>query len=121
MNKTFYLFTQKNYISKENGKSTLDVGVFIEKIILSTESEDFKEYLKEVPTERKDDIESIFDEYENYFIFYYEDQLKNERKSSHFEEIQIYSHLLLSEQEYMFLMKQTEDIPTREVLVNELV
>ena len=43
MKKTFYLITEKNY----NNNNKLDVGTFIEKIILSTDTEDFKEFSKE--------------------------------------------------------------------------
>ena len=47
--------------------------------------------------------------------------LKEQRKKSLEEECQIYKHLLLGEEQYEMLMKQMKDIPTREVLVNELV
>ena len=47
--------------------------------------------------------------------------LKEQRKKSLEEEYQIYKHLLLDEEQYEMLMKQMKDIPTREVLVNELV
>ena len=46
---------------------------------------------------------------------------REERKKSLEEEYQIYKHLLLDEEQYEMLMKQMKDIPTREVLVNELV
>ena len=114
MKKTFYLLTEKNY----NNNNTLDVGVFIEKIILSTDSEDFKEFSKE---SFEGTLKEMFDNYENHFMFNFDDVLREQRKQSHFEEYQIYKHLLLDEEQYEMLMKQTKDIPTREVLVNELV
>ena len=114
MKKTFYLLTEKNY----NNDNTLDVGVFIEKIILSTDSEDFKEFSKESFGET---LKEVFDNYENIFWFNFNDMLKEQRKKSQEEEYQIYKHLLLDEEQYEMLMKQTKDIPTREVLVTELV
>ena len=114
MKKTFYLLTEKNY----NNDNTLNVGVFIEKIILSTDSEDFKEFSKESFGET---LKEVFDNYENIFWFNFNDMLKEQRKKSQEEEYQIYKHLLLDEEQYEMLMKQTKDIPTREVLVTELV
>jgi len=114
MKKTFYLITEKNY----NNNNTLDVGTFIEKIILSTDSEDFKEFSKESFGET---LKEVFDNYENIFMFNFNDVLREQRKKSHEEEYQIYKHLLLDEEQYEMLMKQMKDIPTREVLVNELV
>jgi hypothetical protein len=114
MKKTFYLLTKKNY----NNDNTLDVGVFIEKIILSTDSEDFKEFSKE---SFEGTLKEVFNNYENIFWFNFNDMLKEQRKKSQEEEYQIYKHLLLDEEQYEMLMKQTKDIPTREVLVTELV
>jgi hypothetical protein len=114
LKKTFYLITEKNY----NNDNTLDVGTFIEKIILSTESEDFKEFSKESP---KGTLKETFDNYENHFMFYFDDVLREQRQNSHFEEYQIYKHLLLDEEQYEMLTKQMKDIPTRKVSVNELV
>ena len=114
MKKTFYLITEKNFLND----NTLNVGVFIEKIILSTDSEDFKEFSKESFGET---LKEVFDNYENIFWFNFNDMLKEQRKKSQEEEYQIYKHLLLDEEQYKMLMKQTKDIPTREVLVNELV
>jgi hypothetical protein len=114
LKKTFYLITEKNY----NNDNTLDVGTFIEKIILSTESEDFKEFSKESP---KGTLKETFDNYENHFMFYFDDVLREQRQNSHFEEYQIYKHLLLDETQYEMLTKQMKDIPTRKVSVNELV
>ena len=114
LKKTFYLITEKNY----NNDNTLDVGVFIEKIILSTESEDFKEFSKDCPQET---LKEMFDNYENHFIFSFDNVLREQRQNSHFEEYQIYSHLLLNETQYQMLTKQMKEIPTREVSVNELV
>jgi len=114
MKKVFYLITEKNY----NNNNTLDVGTFIEKIILSTDTEDFKEFSKESFGET---LKEVFDNYENIFMFNFNDVLREQRKKSHEEEYQIYKHLLLDEEQYEMLMKQMKDIPTREVLVNELV
>ena len=114
MKKTFYLITEKNY----NNNNKLDVGTFIEKIILSTDTEDFKEFSKESFGET---LKEVFDNYENIFMFNFNDVLREQRKKSHEEEYQIYKHLLLDEEQYEMLMKQMKDIPTREVLVNELV
>jgi len=114
MKKVFYLITEKNY----NNDNTLDVGTFIEKIILSTDSEDFKVFSKESFGET---LKEVFDNYENIFMFNFNDVLREQRKKSHEEEYQIYKHLLLDEEQYEMLMKQMKDIPTREVLVNELV
>ena len=114
MKKTYYLLTEKNY----NNDNTLDVGTFIEKIILSTDTEDFKEFSKESFGET---LKEVFDNYENIFWFNFNDMLKEQRKKSLEEEYQIYKHLLLDEEQYEMLMKQMKDIPTREVLVNELV
>jgi hypothetical protein len=114
MKKVFYLITEKNY----NNDNTLDVGTFIEKIILSTDSEDFKEFSKESFGET---LKEVFDNYENIFWFNFNDMLEEQRKKSLEEEYQIYKHLLLDEEQYEMLMKQMKDIPTREVLVNELV
>jgi hypothetical protein len=63
----------------------------------------------------------MFNNYENIFWFNFNDMLKEQRKKSLEEEYQIYKHLLLDEEQYEMLMKQMKDIPTREVLVNELV
>lgn len=115
MKKTFYLITEKNY---NNNNNKLDVGTFIEKIILSTDTEDFKEFSKESFGET---LKEVFDNYENIFWFNFNDMLKEQRKQSQEEEYQIYKHLLLDEEQYEMLMKQMKDIPTREVLVNELV
>jgi hypothetical protein len=114
MKKTYYLLTEKNFLND----NILDVGTFIEKIILSTDSEDFKEFSKE---SFKGTLKEIFDNYENHFWFNFNDMLKEQRKKSLEEECQIYKHLLLGEEQYEMLMKQMKDIPTREVLVNELV
>ena len=114
MKKIFYLITEKNY----NNDNTLDVGTFIEKIILSTDSEDFKVFSKESFGET---LKEVFNNYENIFWFNFNDMLKEQRKKSLEEEYQIYKHLLLDEEQYEMLMKQMKDIPTREVLVNELV
>ena len=114
MKKTYYLLTEKNY----NNNNTLDVGTFIEKIILSTDTEDFKEFSKESFGET---LKEVFDNYENIFWFNFNDMLEEQRKKSLEEEYQIYKHLLLDEEQYEMLMKQMKDIPTREVLVNELV
>jgi len=114
MKKTFYLITEKNY----NNNNKLDVGTFIEKIILSTDTEDFKEFSKESFGET---LKEVFDNYENIFWFNFNDMLKEQRKKSLEEGFQIYKHLLLDEGQYEMLMKQMKDIPTREVLVNELV
>jgi hypothetical protein len=114
MKKVFYLITEKNY----NNDNTLDVGTFIEKIILSTDSEDFKEFSKESFGET---LKEVFNNYENIFWFNFNDMLEEQRKKSLEEEYQIYKHLLLDEEQYEMLMKQMKDIPTREVLVNELV
>jgi hypothetical protein len=114
MKKVFYLITEKNY----NNDNTLDVGTFIEKIILSTDSEDFKVFSKESFGET---LKEVFNNYENIFWFNFNDMLKEQRKKSQEEEYQIYKHLLLDEEQYEMLMKQMKDIPTREILVNELV
>jgi hypothetical protein len=114
MTKTFYLLTEKNFLND----NILDVGTFIEKIILSTDSEDFKEFSKE---SFKGTLKEMFDNYENHFMFNFNDVLREQRKQSHLEEFQLYKHLLLDEEQYEMLMKQMKDIPTREVLVNELV
>jgi len=115
MEKTFYLLTEKNFNNNEN---ILDVAVFIEKIILSSDSEDFKEFSKESFGET---LKEVFDNYENIFWFNFNDMLKEQRKKSLEEEFQIYNHLVLDEEQYEMLMKQTKDIPTREIFVNELV
>lgn len=115
MEKTFYLLSQKNFINNEN---ILDVAVFIEKIIISSDSEDYKEFIADIP---KGTTEEMFANYENHFLFYFDDVLRQERKRSHFEEFQIYNHLMLDEEQYNMLMKQTKDIPRREIFVNELV
>ena len=114
MNKTFYLITEKNFIND----NVLDVGVFIEKIVLSTESEDYKEFSKD---SFQGTTKEMFENYENHFIFHFEDVLREQRQNSHFEECQIYKHLLLDESQYQMLTKQMKDIPTRNVSVNELV
>jgi hypothetical protein len=114
MKKVFYLITEKNY----NNNNTLDVGTFIEKIILSTDSEDFKVFSKESFGET---LKEVFNNYENIFWFNFNDMLEEQRKKSLEEEYQIYKHLLLDEEQYEMLMKQMKDIPNREILVNELV
>jgi hypothetical protein len=114
MKKTYYLLTEKNF----NNNKIIDVGVFIEKIILSTDSEDFKEFSKEY---LGDTLKDNFNHYDNMFMYHIHDVLEEQRKQSQEEEYQIYRHLLLDEEQYEMLMKQMKDIPTREVLVNELV
>ena len=75
MKKTFYLITEKNY----NNNNKLDVGTFIEKIILSTDTEDFKEFSKESFGET---LKEVFDNYENIFWFNFNDMLKEQRKKT---------------------------------------
>lgn len=113
LKKTYYLITQKSF----DNNNILDVGVFIEKIILSTESEDFKSYWEFLPNEN---MEEVFQRYEEEFNFYYHDVLRKECKDSLSGEFMIYSHLLMDEDQFKSLMKQTEDIPLRGVLVTEL-
>jgi len=111
LKKTFYLLREKSFVND----NVLDVGVFIEKIVLTTESEDFKEFTKSC-IQRS--TEEMFEVYIDNFRFYFKDELENESVED--EQFMVYNNILLDEDQYKMLMKQTEDIPLREVLVNEL-
>mgnify|MGYP006280697961 FL=1 len=115
MRKSFYLISEKSFINN----NILDVGVFIEKIILDSDSEDFKSFWDMGNPISDFDLKQKFDTYVEDFIFNFDDVLKNERKQSIDEEFMIYSHLLIDEDQYNMLMKQTTNIPIREVLVNQ--
>ena len=113
MKKNYYLITQKSF----NNDNIIDVGTFIEKIVLSTESEDFKMYWNSLTENKFRTMESVFKTYDEEFFFNLDDTLRKERKESWLTEYVIYKHLVLTEDEYLMLMKQTEDIPEREVMV----
>ena len=115
MKKSFYLISEKSFINN----NILDVGVFIEKIILDSDSEDFKSFWDMGNPISDFDLKQKFDTYVEDFIFNFDDVLKNERKQSIDEEFMIYSHLLIDEDQYNMMMKQTTNIPIRKVLVNQ--
>jgi hypothetical protein len=117
MKKIYYLLTEKNFIGRENGKNVLDLGVFIEKIVLSTESEDFKVFSENTILKTKEDI---FRCYVDLFMLCFSDMLFEERKKSDEEEFQIYNHLLMDEEQFTRILKPTIDVPIREVSVFEL-
>ncbi len=129
LTKTYYLITQKTF---NNNNNVICLGTFIEKIVLSTDSEDFKTYVYSVSDVEYDDFKEYYnsmsdEEFERSFSFYddeffenFHEELEKEKKDKQYEELTIYSQMLISEEEYNDLTKQMENIPIREVSVNEM-
>jgi hypothetical protein len=111
--KVFYVIKSREV---ENEKGFKDVGITIDKIVLSTESEDFKMYWK---LSKEKNIEYVWEGYIDDFLESLSIDMEKEMdKSRELENSWIWDYLLLWERQYEMLKKSIgQEIVEREFKV----
>ncbi len=106
----FYVVTNRDVVTSNN---EIDLGVSLEKIVLSSDSEDFKSYCG------GDDLD-LWEDYVDDFIFHFNKTLENEKTME--GRLWVYDSILLWETQYKMLSRlMKQDVVEREVNVCELL
>lgn len=111
MKQVFYVIQKCEVINSDN---KIDIGVRLEKVTLSSESEDYKNFCG------SQSVEGMWESYIDEFYFKFSNELEKEESME--GELWVYESVLLWEKEYDMLSSlMNQEVVEREVKICELI